>query len=1182
MITMKAGKRALLSYVVSFFSLLICASAFFGPSIAFAEDGQSQDSPEILDATSVVAVNDSEYLEFTSDVIGEAPSENDALQTSLDLVGDALEQEQEISEDIQSNADEVSNGSISGASTNDELIESDAYEADEKTKDNVSESLSASNDEVFVDAKSVIDTGVETNEGADSVNGSLEIKSNEALVKSSSSETLEAESGGLRVAATKAADASEITGRPVDFIFVVDTTGSMEGDISKVRSALSTCVETLEDEYLIDMSISVVEFRDYFVDGGTASMKIYTFSGKYWTSDVDSVLSVFNKWDSSYVSGGGDYPETPTYAITQVLEKTSFRSYSDRFVFLLTDAEYKETSPVPSMKSTISALKKESVHTIVVSTSSMKDVYADLYNSTDGVFIDINSSDDAFTQQVIEAIGELTKKSYDTQYSNMTFADCVYTGSYLEPSIRVVINGKILVEGRDYTIVWGNNVNAGSTAYATIYGIGLYEGTKTATFVIAPAVLSNCTIKFNSVVYCGSARTPVPSRISYRGMDLVKGVDYKVVRYTNNVNAGTAYAVLQGIGNYSETITIEFVITPARITWATVTTPTVTYCGSARTPLPNTVVWGDLILENGRDFKVVYHGNNVNAGTAYLVLDGIGNYAGRVSVDFIIRPAVLSWASFTVTSVTYTGSPLTPDPSSVTWNGMTLVKGRDFTIVAHYRNVNANDGAYIVIDGVGNYSGRTTVSFIVNPAPISCVNIEITEVTYNGSARTPSPSRVFWNGMTLVKGRDYKIAGHYRNIDANAGAYIVIDGLGNYTGRTTQIFIIKPAQIAWASVEMPETTFTGSARTPSPSLVTWNGMVLVKDRDYKVFAHYRNINANDGAYVVIDGLGNYAGRRTANFTINPAKLSWADFAVEGCTYSGLPQMPSILSATWNGNTLKSSRDYDVVGYVNNVNASSSAYILAEGRGNYEGSKMAFFTIDPAPISNVDFAIPNVTYTGSARTPAPSSATWNGMSLVRGVDYKVSAYYRNTEANGGAYAVIDGIGNYAGRTTVSFTIDPASLSWVEVAIDPVGYNGSARTPAPSAVTWNNMTLVKDKDYKVVRFGNNVDASSGAYVELQGLGNYAGGKTANFTINPAKISWASVSNVPQKVTYTGNAVSLSPIVTLWGATLNEGTDYTVRYYDSAGAPVNPTSIGTYTMIIKGIGNYISEIVQQFNIV
>ena len=71
MITMKAGKRALLSYVVSFFSLLICASAFFGPSIAFAEDGQSQDSPEILDATSVVAVNDSEYLEFTSDVIGE-------------------------------------------------------------------------------------------------------------------------------------------------------------------------------------------------------------------------------------------------------------------------------------------------------------------------------------------------------------------------------------------------------------------------------------------------------------------------------------------------------------------------------------------------------------------------------------------------------------------------------------------------------------------------------------------------------------------------------------------------------------------------------------------------------------------------------------------------------------------------------------------------------------------------------------------------------------------------------------------------------------------------------------------------------------------------------------------------------------------------------------------------------
>ena len=75
--------------------------------------------------------------------------------------------------------------------------------------------------------------------------------------------------------------------------------------------------------------------------------------------------------------------------------------------------------------------------------------------------------------------------------------------------------------------------------------------------MIAKADISSraLTIGYNSAVYDGKAKEP---SVALPG--LVKGTHY-TVSYTDNINVGTAKVIVEGIGNYSGTITKTFTIT---------------------------------------------------------------------------------------------------------------------------------------------------------------------------------------------------------------------------------------------------------------------------------------------------------------------------------------------------------------------------------------------------------------------------------------------------------------------------------------------------------------------------------------------------------------------------------------------------------------------------------------------
>ena len=289
--------------------------------------------------------------------------------------------------------------------------------------------------------------------------------------------------------------------------------------------------------------------------------------------------------------------------------------------------------------------------------------------------------------------------------------------------------------------------------------------------------------------------------------------------------------------------------------------------------------------------------------------------------------------------------------------------------------------------------------------------------------------------------------------------------------------------------------YTGLPQTPSVT-VKFNGSTLQRDKDYKV-SYVNNINAGIATAQVV-GINEYQGTVNKAFTISPAGLTSSLFVVNDAgTYDGSEKKPAV-RVTLGNKQLKKDVDYRV-SYSNNVNAGKGTATIT-GIGNYSGWKNVSFSIAAADISRATRSVASAgVYTGAAKQPEVS-VKYGSRILKYGEDFKVS-YKNNTKAGTGV-ATITGMGNYWGSVSSSFVIGNASLTNAKVDIASVNpYNGSAKTPRVT-VKLGNVNLVKNSDYRV-QYRNNVGAGKGI-VEIIGLGNYAGTKIAQFSIEKASNS------------------------------------------------------------------------------
>lgn len=126
-------------------------------------------------------------------------------------------------------------------------------------------------------------------------------------------------------------------------------------------------------------------------------------------------------------------------------------------------------------------------------------------------------------------------------------------------------DGKELVKGTDYTIVYQKDLTNAGTVKFTVVGLGYYNGSITKSYTIKPnAVTSGMEISGVDSVpypYTGIGVTIPNVGVSYKGIPLAEGRDYKLA-YSNNKKVGPAKLTVSFMGNYkgSKAISKTFTI----------------------------------------------------------------------------------------------------------------------------------------------------------------------------------------------------------------------------------------------------------------------------------------------------------------------------------------------------------------------------------------------------------------------------------------------------------------------------------------------------------------------------------------------------------------------------------------------------------------------------------------------
>ena len=676
-----------------------------------------------------------------------------------------------------------------------------------------------------------------------------------------------------------------------------------------------------------------------------------------------------------------------------------------------------------------------------------------------------------------------------------------YTGKPIKPQVRVYDGKRLLMEKKDYTLSYKNNVNAATADSGnkaptiTVTSKGNYKGKATKTFTIQPVALSIPGIwedyKADQVdapdIYLTAPTGKNPKGIkavpvvSYNGVRLKENKDYTLEHYSlnakiennnnknNYVNEGQYYLYICGKGNYTGRFSIYVVLMKEkRLLMSKVSVakiPDVTYeadqcIGSgAQGMRPTlTVTYGTgknkTTLQENVDYTVTWE-NNKQVGTATAILEGMGSvwrgedgqYFGEKRVTFKIKGAALkanmvSWKEAKSITRIYNGEAQEPEVQ-----------------VSTTRKVKDENG--------------------------KMVSQPVTLTKYDESAG---------------KG-DYTVT-YLKNVDAGT-ATAVITGVNGYTGTVKKTFKITPVDLtgkdAAAAIRVagadetsaqikvsyakngakPQIRVTANLETAGQD-VTEAGtktVTLEEGKDYtvsyannKAVSEGKNLTEKKQPTITIKGKGSYKGSLKQTFVItaksladseSPLTITVADVAANK-TKGKFVSKPVVTDA--DGGRLKEKTDYTLT------------YTLLGTDGTEKPLDPKKDTVDVAG-SKI-----RVTITGAGN--------YAGENSVLTADYRVT----DLDFTKASFKIVKKSFSYTGKP-VELTADDLKITFK---------TGSGK----KAVT-EELTLITDGDttkdgYTIVGYQNNVNKGT-AQITLKGCGKYGGTKTLKYAIGTKAFLW-----------------------------------------------------------------------------
>lgn len=683
---------------------------------------------------------------------------------------------------------------------------------------------------------------------------------------------------------------------------------------------------------------------------------------------------------------------------------------------------------------------------------------------------------------------------------------------------------------------------------------------------------------------------------TYLTVALAEGTDYtRTWDTTDFTNPGVKGIHLEGTNNFKGQVDLSYSIVEKGIAEFTVTlftddtqatavnAATYTYNMAEHKPYVKVVNHENQTLNLNEHYKVQYK-NNVNAGTATVIISGEGHYSGSiVTTEFTINPKNISLDTETINpsadaavidytdpaAKTYNGQAQTDKPAisyTVGGNNENLILGYDFTVDAWQKNTNAsaNDGdATATVTGIGNYTGERTLTMVINQKQLNEKMIKFTDnadyFVYNRAQQNPE--------VTVA---DYDAA--LRSTVAAANTAITQAFTAD-----NDVNITVPASVDAQNSEAKIYTVTVTALDNG----NYTGTVT---RDYKIDAKDVNeltwkiwpedIEAGGGKEAAFN-----EATKSIKYDQNQHKYSTNNTATGYAT-----EWPAGTQMTV---TTEYTLTYPSADYTN----PGVKEIVITGKGNFKGETTLAYSIVEQELEDIaaaNIVMPTATYTYdmSEQKPEPTITNNAGETLVKDTHYYLE--YKNNVNAGEATVIISGTGHYSGQLERTFTIAPRDVNDAVITYaDPaaVVYNGVAQEAQPTTFNANYGTLsedlVLDKDFTIGAWNNNTNATEvdgNATATITGIGNYTGTRTLTLDIDQKELTLDMLHL--DKDFFTFNNKVQEPVITVSD---DEGDNFLIETRDIESKVItnssNEVTTGTstaedeYTVTItaKADGNY-----------
>ena len=638
-------------------------------------------------------------------------------------------------------------------------------------------------------------------------------------------------------------------------------------------------------------------------------------------------------------------------------------------------------------------------------------------------------------------------------------------------------------------------------------------------------------------------------------------------------------------------------------------------------------LWGASPYVDNPDYSVQYT-NNINAGTASVVITGMGDYIGTKVVNYTINPLALTskssrinFADGSMGQYKCTGSEIKPKINVFkSDDDKRLTEGKDYK-VSYSDNINAGTGT-IKVTFMGNYTGSISRTFTINPAHQHTFGSwRITKAptcTADGEQARSCTSKdcgYYTETKTIpATGHSYKITSEADPCTGGKVTYTCSNCGDSYT-----------EDVAAQGHKYVDTVVAPTCTTGGYTLHTCSVCKKsYKDNETQPTGHKYITNTVE-ATCETDG---YTEKKCSNCdyytkTIIPKKghtpsSEWtvikqttcaeAGEQVRYCTICGkvtekkdISKLAHTPADEWiitkqptcaePGEQVRYCTICENVAEKQEItklpHTPSDWIIDKEAAPGIAGSMHTECTVchtklETATIpakSYINIANASITlsqyeynYDGSRKTPSVTVTSPEGTTLINGKDYTIT--YSNNINIGNATVKITGIGYYTSSKTVKFTIKTAkkvnlSSASVKLSTSTYAYNGKTKKPA-ATVIFNGSKLVKDKDFSV-SYSNNKNVGT-ATVTINGKGNYTGSIKKTFKIKN-NFKKSVVTGIKTK-SFTGKSITQKPTIKFNKKTLKNGTDYTISYS-------NNKKVGLATIKITGKGNYTGTITKTFKI-